>query len=97
MGRLGRRHAFPSGRSEEHTSELQSRSDLVCRLLLEKKKNNKNATKLTEEENIERLEQGDSLEFRSETKMNLRVTDTPQRQSYSECTIVATSNLDTYA
>src|SRR5438874_7358784 len=27
-------------RSEEHTSELQSRRDLVCRLLLEKKKNN---------------------------------------------------------
>src|SRR3989440_5049262 len=27
-----------SMRSEEHTSELQSRSDLVCRLLLEKKK-----------------------------------------------------------
>src|SRR3989440_1012561 len=27
-------------RSEEHTSELQSRSDLVCRLLLEKKKKN---------------------------------------------------------
>src|SRR2546428_10017376 len=27
-----------SRRSEEHTSELQSRSDLVCRLLLEKKK-----------------------------------------------------------
>src|SRR5206468_8361578 len=27
-----------SQRSEEHTSELQSRSDLVCRLLLEKKK-----------------------------------------------------------
>src|SRR5947207_3551648 len=30
------------GRSEEHTSELQSHSDLVCRLLLEKKKKNKN-------------------------------------------------------
>src|SRR5206468_9020415 len=29
------------GRSEEHTSELQSRSDLVCRLLLEKKKRTK--------------------------------------------------------
>src|SRR2546421_1620565 len=29
-------------RSEEHTSELQSRSDLVCRLLLEKKKKDKN-------------------------------------------------------
>src|SRR2546428_1742101 len=30
--------ADAAGRSEEHTSELQSRSDLVCRLLLEKKK-----------------------------------------------------------
>src|SRR5206468_8402767 len=29
-------------RSEEHTSELQSRSDLVCRLLLEKKKKDNN-------------------------------------------------------
>src|SRR5476649_419782 len=29
---------LPNGRSEEHTSELQSHSDLVCRLLLEKKK-----------------------------------------------------------
>src|SRR5688572_32223689 len=31
----------PADRSEEHTSELQSQSNLVCRLLLEKKKNNK--------------------------------------------------------
>src|SRR2546428_3302981 len=30
--------SFQDPRSEEHTSELQSRSDLVCRLLLEKKK-----------------------------------------------------------
>src|SRR5699024_11339131 len=30
-------------RSEEHTSELQSRFDLVCRLLLEKKKTEKNS------------------------------------------------------
>src|SRR2546421_6871542 len=36
LSELGGRHL---GRSEEHTSELQSRSDLVCRLLLEKKKN----------------------------------------------------------
>src|SRR2546428_6099366 len=40
--RLGRRspsEVLPRPiRSEEHTSELQSRSDLVCRLLLEKKK-----------------------------------------------------------
>src|SRR5438132_3826537 len=32
--------AMRSMRSEEHTSELQSHSDLVCRLLLEKKKKN---------------------------------------------------------
>src|SRR5437588_5616746 len=32
----------PTTRSEEHTSELQSHSDLVCRLLLEKKKNKNN-------------------------------------------------------
>src|SRR5688572_33140326 len=31
-------HYFPGLRSEEHTSELQSQSNLVCRLLLEKKK-----------------------------------------------------------
>src|SRR2546428_8304485 len=33
-------------RSEEHTSELQSRSDLVCRLLLEKKKQDLSSCKL---------------------------------------------------
>src|SRR5438034_4787555 len=33
------REAARPARSEEHTSELQSHSDLVCRLLLEKKKN----------------------------------------------------------
>src|SRR5438067_7539894 len=32
------RQGLPLRRSEEHTSELQSRFDLVCRLLLEKKK-----------------------------------------------------------
>src|SRR5258708_22381887 len=35
---LGRSLRAPSGRSEEHTSELQSPDHLVCRLLLEKKK-----------------------------------------------------------
>src|SRR5258708_31294180 len=34
-----------SGRSEEHTSELQSPDHLVCRLLLEKKKKNYTSTK----------------------------------------------------
>src|SRR5947209_10002649 len=35
---LWRKHLAPQERSEEHTSELQSRQYLVCRLLLEKKK-----------------------------------------------------------
>src|SRR5216684_4540282 len=35
------KEAKVEGRSEEHTSELQSRLHLVCRLLLEKKKKNK--------------------------------------------------------
>src|SRR2546421_2262097 len=38
----GSREITIDARSEEHTSELQSRSDLVCRLLLEKKKKKKN-------------------------------------------------------
>src|SRR5262249_60432362 len=40
LERDGRVHALPRGlsRSEEHTSELQSLTNLVCRLLLEKKK-----------------------------------------------------------
>src|SRR3712207_8573184 len=42
-----------SERSEEHTSELQSRQYLVCRLLLEKKK--KKPTCLTDEHNCTRL------------------------------------------
>src|SRR5438309_9263031 len=35
---VARRYGFSSWRSEEHTSELQSQFHLVCRLLLEKKK-----------------------------------------------------------
>src|SRR3712207_7551442 len=37
-GRVAAQHPGLAGRSEEHTSELQSRPYLVCRLLLEKKK-----------------------------------------------------------
>src|SRR3989440_4849317 len=40
--------ALGSVRSEEHTSELQSRSDLVCRLLLEKKKTTQSGMSNTE-------------------------------------------------
>src|SRR5687767_15248894 len=42
--RPGRTTADGSGRSEEHTSELQSLAYLVCRLLLEKKKKKKEET-----------------------------------------------------
>src|SRR2546430_7768801 len=38
---------FKPSRSEEHTSELQSQSNLVCRLLLEKKKNTQQAHTLS--------------------------------------------------
>src|SRR2546427_6090182 len=38
QGADGERRESLHGRSEEHTSELQSQSNLVCRLLLEKKK-----------------------------------------------------------
>src|SRR5712664_847712 len=48
---LGRfRRALDILRSEEHTSELQSRSDLVCRLLLEKKKERTGMRERTGEE-----------------------------------------------
>src|SRR2546427_1882047 len=39
---VGRTQKAPDKRSEEHTSELQSQSNLVCRLLLEKKKTTTN-------------------------------------------------------
>src|SRR2546427_4273209 len=42
-GQLHELRRTAEGRSEEHTSELQSQSNLVCRLLLEKKKTTKSA------------------------------------------------------
>src|SRR2546430_3602554 len=51
-------------RSEEHTSELQSQSNLVCRLLLEKK-NNKKQTKFAHARVhwlVHRIQQGRALE-----------------------------------
>src|SRR6478736_8458480 len=47
-----RRARSMSPRSEEHTSELQSQSNIVCRLLLEKKKKNNNLTKLERHKNL---------------------------------------------
>src|SRR5260221_2432469 len=43
---LERRVGFLGERSEEHTSELQSHSDLVCRLLLEKKTKRRTTTRV---------------------------------------------------
>src|SRR5260370_28617159 len=45
--RQGFRRVFLSSRSEEHTSELQSHLNLVCRLLLEKKKTNRSPVRHT--------------------------------------------------
>src|SRR5205807_5992174 len=44
--RLGAERCGPNGRSEEHTSELQSPCNLVCRLLLEKKKTKEHKERL---------------------------------------------------
>src|SRR5687768_18098167 len=44
--RMPKRPTISSARSEEHTSELQSRLHLVCRLLLEKKKKHRTIVKL---------------------------------------------------
>src|SRR5207247_11053050 len=49
-GRRGDRRGRGRRRSEEHTSELQSRVDLVCRLLLEKKKKKQNKVKQRRED-----------------------------------------------
>src|SRR5438034_6559945 len=63
-----------STRSEEHTSELQSHSDLVCRLLLEKKKKNtkqeqkqKEPKQEHEHENIQARTQTCSIYVKSTT------------------------------
>src|SRR5690625_5645395 len=44
---MGDRWSYPNQRSEEHTSELQSRGHLVCRLLLEKNNPNRHSTTCT--------------------------------------------------
>src|SRR5256885_6989975 len=49
--RPARSHGGATGRSEEHTSELQSPCNLVCRLLLEKKKKIKQIPSFSEQNN----------------------------------------------
>src|SRR5438270_7805431 len=47
--------SFEGSRSEEHTSELQSQSNLVCRLLLEKKKKQKKTPQNSKKKNNKKL------------------------------------------
>ena len=47
-------------RSEEHTSELQSRTNLVCRLLLEKKKNKNKVYKILEKNKKKKTKDNDT-------------------------------------
>src|SRR2546427_1353274 len=53
-------------RSEEHTSELQSQSNLVCRLLLEKKK------KKTYERHFQQIAVHETVEFRDMERVTIR-------------------------
>src|SRR5258706_7096818 len=77
----------PSSRSEEHTSELQSLTNLVCRLLLEKKKTNKFKLELS------LCEHSDSLrvlqpEISGDLMCYATVASTqryPHRSSYMDC------------
>src|SRR2546422_4890343 len=55
---------LPAVRSEEHTSELQSRLHLVCRLLLEKKKKNKKKTHHTHNRHKTNLNHKDTRNVR---------------------------------
>src|SRR5215475_1521125 len=56
-------------RSEEHTSELQSRENLVCRLLLEKKKNRGNGTRSTATSHETTGNTGSSPSFQAEFRV----------------------------
>src|SRR5437867_6866816 len=62
----------PRPRSEEHTSELQSPYDLVCRLLLEKKKKNKQFTTIIKYK-----------KRTSHTKLHSIHTSEPQQQPHT--------------
>src|SRR2546427_8382878 len=65
-----------TSRSEEHTSELQSQSNLVCRLLLEKKKN-----ALRSEEHTSELQSQSNLVCRLLLEKKNNTTSTYNRQT----------------
>src|SRR2546430_4963226 len=77
-------------RSEEHTSELQSQSNLVCRLLLEKKKKNRNFNQKFHRENNRR-----SKERRTRsTKGSRRLMNTRSRSTYSVVCVRVMEDID---
>src|SRR2546421_3158163 len=63
-----------STRSEEHTSELQSRSDLVCRLLLEKKKKKRIIVRREKKEQQKVYEQTYTVFHQCVTISNMKCT-----------------------
>src|SRR3712207_8532035 len=68
-------------RSEEHTSELQSRQYLECRLLLEKKKNKK----LKNEEEMKK----DEIEIQETKKPNRKnIREKKEQNILNDCTII---------
>src|SRR5256886_13333456 len=75
---------FITYRSEEHTSELQSQSNLVCRLLLEKKKNHNNHLRRHQHREWSRLHWFESTLALPDYFSTARLdgADTPDRQFY---------------
>src|SRR3989449_3254128 len=74
------------GRSEEHTSELQSRLHLVCRLLLEKKKKKK-GNKNTKRLQIDKVKRNDNSRSTKERESSGRCKSTAKDSKQNEeCT-----------
>src|SRR5260221_2976144 len=80
----------PAARSEEHTSEIQSHSDLVCRLLLEKKKHR--IDKLSHNYFLIRLRVTSLFIW----KLNTSIRDLAQRIDDTDATNVTCVNNVTY-
>src|SRR2546421_5413829 len=84
-GQFDGRGRLARPRSEEHTSELQSRSDLVCRLLLEKKK----------KEKLILLRRSIDIHLQQHTIMRILLTRTRTVQLTS-CCLMAYTEVSTY-
>src|SRR5207302_6183022 len=72
-----------SERSEEHTSELQSRENLVCRLLLEKKKKTKVRGMMSKRARMTKI----MINFDNQVVVYVRVTTRPTNRENYVCTL----------